>query len=86
VKNSVCIQLGFCKIWVLVAVTEYTGPVSGKREDKSGLFDLFFGELNAVPMIKECPLTIACKLYQQVELPTKSFFIGEIVNAFSEEK
>ena len=85
-KNSVCIQLRFCKIWVLVAVTDYTGLVSGKRVDKSGLFDLFYGELNAVPMIKECPLTIECKLYQQVELPTNSFFIGEIVNAYSEEK
>ena len=70
----------------MVAVTDYTGLVSGKRVDKSGLFDLFYGELEAAPMIKECPLTIECKLYQQIELPTNSFFIGEIVNAFSEER
>ena len=70
----------------MVAVTDYTGIVSGKRVDKSGLFDLFYGELKTAPMIKACPLTIECKLYQQVELPTNSFFIGEIVNAYSEEQ
>lgn len=70
----------------MVAVTDYTGLVSGKRVDKSGLFELFYGELKAAPMIKECPLTIECKLYQRVDLPTNSFFIGEIVGAFSEEQ
>ena len=70
----------------MVAVTDYTGLVSGKRVDKSGLFDLFYGDLMAAPMIKECPLTIECKLHQQVKLPTNSFFIGEIVKAYSEEK
>lgn len=70
----------------MVAMTDYTGLVSGKRVDKSGLFELFYGELKAAPMIKECPLTIECKLYQRVDLPTNSFFIGEIVGAFSEEQ
>ncbi len=70
----------------MVAITDYTGLVSGKRVDKSRLFDLFYGVLKAAPMIKQCPLTIECKLHQQVELPTNSFFIGEIVNAYSEEK
>ena len=37
----------------MVAVTDYTGLVSGKRVDKSGLFDLFYGDLQAAPMIKE---------------------------------
>jgi flavin reductase (DIM6/NTAB) family NADH-FMN oxidoreductase RutF len=70
----------------MVAVTDYTGLVSGKRVDKSELFELFYGELKAAPMIKACPLTIECKLYQQVELPTNSFFIGEILDAYSEER
>lgn len=70
----------------MVAITDYTGIVSGKRVDKSELFDLFYGELKAAPMIKECPLAISCKLHQQVELPTNSFFIGEIVGVYSEEK
>ena len=70
----------------MMPITDYTGIVSGKRVDKSGLFELFYGKLQSAPMIKTCPLTIECKVYQQVELPTNSFFIGEIVEAYSEEQ
>ena len=70
----------------MVKITDYLGLVSGKRIDKSNLFDIFYGELKKAPMISECPLTIECKLVKTVELPTNSFFIGEIVGAYSEER
>ena len=70
----------------MVEVTDYVGLVSGKRVDKSNLFNLFYGELKNAPMISECPLTMACKLVKTVELPTNSFFIGEIMGAYSEER
>jgi flavin reductase (DIM6/NTAB) family NADH-FMN oxidoreductase RutF len=70
----------------MVEVTDYVGLVSGKRVDKSKLFDIFYGELKGAPMISECPLTIECKLSRTVELPTNSFFIGEIVGSYSEEQ
>jgi flavin reductase (DIM6/NTAB) family NADH-FMN oxidoreductase RutF len=69
----------------MVAVTDYTGLVSGKRTDKSDLFGVFYGELQAAPMIQECPLNIECKVVQRVELPTNSFFIAEIVNIYCDE-
>jgi flavin reductase (DIM6/NTAB) family NADH-FMN oxidoreductase RutF len=69
----------------MVAVTDYTGLVSGKRTDKSDLFEVFYGELRAAPMIQECPLNIECKVVQRVDLPTNSFFIAEIVNIYCEE-
>jgi flavin reductase (DIM6/NTAB) family NADH-FMN oxidoreductase RutF len=70
----------------MVEVTDYVGLVSGKRVDKSGLFNLFYGKLKGAPMISECPLSMECKLVETVELPTNSFFIGEIVGAYSEER
>jgi flavin reductase (DIM6/NTAB) family NADH-FMN oxidoreductase RutF len=70
----------------MVEVTDYVGLVSGKRVDKSKLFDVFYGELEGAPMISACPLTIECKLSKTVELPTNSFFIGEIVGSYSEEQ
>ena len=70
----------------MVAVTDYTGLVSGKRKDKSDLFDAFYGELKSAPMIRECPLSFECSLHQAVELPTNYFFIGTIVNIYSEER
>ena len=70
----------------MVEITDYVGLVSGKRVDKSNLFTIFYGELRGAPMISECPLTMECKLVKTVELPTNSFFIGEIVGAYSEER
>ena len=70
----------------MVAVTDYVGMVSGKRIDKSGLFEVFYGELKAAPMIKTCPLNIECRVEQTVELPTNSFFIAEIINIYCDEK
>jgi flavin reductase (DIM6/NTAB) family NADH-FMN oxidoreductase RutF len=70
----------------MVEVTDYTGLVSGKRTDKSGLFEIYYGELMSAPLIKNCPLSIECKVNQKVELPTNSFFIAEIINIYTEDK
>lgn len=70
----------------MVAITDYTGLVSGKRVDKSDLFEVFYGDLHAAPMISDCPLSIECKISQTVELPTNSFFIADIVNIYTEDK
>jgi flavin reductase (DIM6/NTAB) family NADH-FMN oxidoreductase RutF len=65
----------------MVTVTDYCGLVSGKTTDKSVLFEVFYGELDAAPMIASCPLTLECRLTQTVDLPSNYFFIGEIVSA-----
>lgn len=70
----------------MVEITDYAGLVSGKRVDKSKLFEVFYGELKAAPMIMKCPITIECRVVEIVSLPTNSFFIGEIVGIFSEER
>jgi flavin reductase (DIM6/NTAB) family NADH-FMN oxidoreductase RutF len=67
-------------------VTDYTGLVSAKRVDKSDLFEVFYGELKAAPMISGCPLTIECKVIRTVELPANSFFIADILHIYSEDK
>lgn len=70
----------------MVEITDYTGLVSGKRVDKSDLFEIFYGELRAAPMISDCPLSIECRLTQTVDLPTNSFFIAEIENIYTEDR
>jgi flavin reductase (DIM6/NTAB) family NADH-FMN oxidoreductase RutF len=70
----------------LVAETDYCGLVSGGKTDKSALFDLFYGELKSAPLIKRCPLAMACSLYDKVKLPVNTLYIGEIVEVFSEER
>ncbi len=70
----------------MIEVTDYCGIVSAKREDKSGLFGIFYGNLKAAPLISDCPLTMECRVVQTVELPSNTFFIGEIVTIYSEER
>ena len=70
----------------LLEKTDYCGLVSGKNTDKSALFEVYYGQLAAAPLIGECPLSMACRLVEQVKLPTNTLYIGEIVEAFSEER
>jgi flavin reductase (DIM6/NTAB) family NADH-FMN oxidoreductase RutF len=70
----------------MVKITDYCGLVSGKRVDKSVLFEIFYGTLKTAPMIKECPFNMEVKVIQTVELPIDEVFIGEIVGAYSEEQ
>jgi len=41
--------------------------------------------LQAAPLIEICPINIECKLIEAIELPTNTFFIGEVLNIYSKE-
>ena len=69
----------------LVAETDYVGIVSGKKVDKSGVFEIFYGSLSKAPMIKACPVCMECRLFDTYDTPTHDLFIGEIVEAHAEE-
>jgi flavin reductase (DIM6/NTAB) family NADH-FMN oxidoreductase RutF len=68
----------------MVVEADYAGLVSGKNSDKSALFEVFYGELSSAPMIKNCSLSMECKLYDIVDTPTHEVFIGEIVGTYAE--
>lgn len=70
----------------MAEITDYCGIVSGKKVDKSNIFETFYGSLETAPMITESTLCMECKLFKTVELPSNHFFIGEIVAAYTEEK
>ncbi len=69
----------------LVAETDYVGLVTGKKVDKSALFELFYGELEKAPMITRCPINMACRLCDTYDTPTHDLFIGEIVETYADE-
>jgi flavin reductase (DIM6/NTAB) family NADH-FMN oxidoreductase RutF len=69
----------------LLVPTDHVGLVSGNAVDKSRVFQSFTGSLAHAPMARECPLTMACRVTRTVELPSNTFFIGEIVEAYCEE-
>ena len=70
----------------MVEITDYCGIVSGKKTDKSEIFDLFYGELNTAPMIRDCPLNMECTLVEIVESSLNEIFIGEIGGTYTEER
>ena len=70
----------------LVRETDYCGLVSGSKEDKSRVFEVFYGDLKTAPMIKECPVSMECALVKTIELEMDTLFIGEITGVYSEER
>jgi len=77
-------------VWIADTRTGFKAPVSfgmvsGKKTDKSGVFDIFYGELAKAPMIEACKLNMECRLYDVYDTPTHDLFIGEIVETYAEE-
>jgi len=70
----------------IVKETDYCGLVSGKKQDKSRVFECFYGELHTAPMIKKCPINMECKLRQVVDFPQHDIFIGEIVETYCDDQ
>jgi flavin reductase (DIM6/NTAB) family NADH-FMN oxidoreductase RutF len=67
----------------MMEVADYCGITSGARADKSGLFEVFYGELKTAPMIASCPLCLECRLVDSHEYATNTWYVGEIVGAYA---
>ncbi len=63
----------------MVEAADYVGVVSGATVDKSDVFDVFYGELQTAPMIRECPVNMELRLDQVMDLPAHEVFVGELV-------
>jgi len=70
----------------LVVETDYCGMVSGKETDKSTLFEVFYGELENVPMIGECLINMEIRLVRILDFTTHDVFVGEIVQTYCDNK
>ena len=66
--------------------TDYVGLVSGHKTDKSKVFRTFSGGADAVPLIKDCPVNMLCKLTKTVDLPGRDIFIGEVLETYVNEE
>jgi len=69
----------------LIEKVDYCGTVSGKDVDKTKIFDVFYGNLKTAPMIRECSVTMECKVVNVVDMESSIMFFGLIEGAYSEE-
>jgi len=69
----------------LLAVTDYCGMVSGQEVDKSGLFEVFYGELGTAPMIAECRVNLECQVVKAFGIQQRRVYVGQVVQTYVEE-
>ncbi len=69
----------------LVKKVDYVGITSGRKTDKSGMFDIFYGKLGNAPLISECPINMECKLIHTIDFPQHDLFVGQIVDTYCDE-
>lgn len=68
----------------MVVEADYVGLVSGKKTDKSEVFEVFYGQLESAPMIAACPVCMECQLERVVDFETHDLFVGKIVETYAD--
>ncbi len=71
-----------------LAAVKLCGEKSGRNVNKFGILGLTptsCPPLKSAPMVKECFISLGCKVKQALSLGTHYVFISEIVSAFVEE-
>jgi flavin reductase (DIM6/NTAB) family NADH-FMN oxidoreductase RutF len=69
----------------MVKKTDYCGVYSGKKNDKSQIFKVFYGDLTTAPLIQECPLNLECKVIHYLDLGSHTLVVGEIIETYISE-
>ena len=69
----------------MVKKTDYCGVYSGKKNDKSQIFKVFYGDLKTAPLIQECPLNLECKVMHYLEVGSHTLIVGEIIETYLSE-
>lgn len=72
----------------LARVTDYCGVKSGRDEDKWKTCKLtkLPGEKVSVPLVKESPVNLECKVTQTLELGSHTLFLAEVVSVWVDDK
>jgi flavin reductase (DIM6/NTAB) family NADH-FMN oxidoreductase RutF len=69
----------------LMVETDYCGIMTGKTTDKAALFDLFYGELETAPMIRQCPVNMELRLHDVLDMHKHDIFVGELVQTYADD-
>ncbi|MCT4564522.1 MAG: flavin reductase family protein [Maledivibacter sp.] len=70
----------------MLAEADYVGMVSGKKVDKSDVFEYFNGELKGAPLIHKSPIAMECEIVEVYETETYDHCIVKPVNTYADEE
>ncbi|GAB6905292.1 Flavin reductase domain protein FMN-binding protein [Desulfosarcina cetonica] len=63
----------------MVAEVDFCGIYSGRKVDKSTVFELFSGDLAYAPLVSACPLNLECRLRHTLDLGGHTLVVGEVI-------
>jgi len=62
------------------------GSKSGRDFDKSDIFEVFFGNLDTAPMIKEAPLNMECEVTDILDYDPNEGIVGRVVGSYVDQE
>jgi flavin reductase (DIM6/NTAB) family NADH-FMN oxidoreductase RutF len=68
-----------------IVETDHCGLVSGGQEDKSAVFQSYYGRLKTAPLARECPVNIECRLFTSVDCGSHMLHIGEVMEIHADK-
>ena len=69
----------------MLPVVDYCGQVSGREVDKGALFEVFYGDLEVAPLIKQCPVNLECELVKEFSIQHRQIFVGQVAQTHVDE-
>jgi len=70
----------------LVEAADWCGLASGKKTDKSAVFETFPGDATGAPMISRCRLSAECRLLFTVPFQVDTVYFGEVIGVYADEQ
>ena len=70
----------------MVEQVDFCGIYSGRKVDKSTLFDLFAGDLKHAPLVVACPVNLECRLRHTLDLGAHTLIVGEVIQTHVSEE
>lgn len=63
----------------MAETVDFCGIYSGRKEDKSSLFEIFTGDLKFAPLVAACPVNLECRLRHTLDLGVHILVVGEVI-------
>lgn len=70
----------------MMEAADYCGIAKGAKTDKSGVFRYHFGELDKAPIIDEAPVSMACRVINQIEVGNFTNYILKPEHTYVQEE